>query len=525
MRSLMFRIFLVSIGFIGPFSPSAWAQEPDDSTTIQLNKAVHFLAPNSSDVLVQPGRYTIESADHALRFIPEIGTSQLIGAEVSTHEEELDAPLAVSLPGQVAEFEDLHMVMLLLPGGQSLEAAGSYSGVRERALQLKKIANFKKRKRAKISRTAQRSRRRTAQRPPLSRAKAPEKGGLVAYRLSGLYILQNSTSQYKKAQKSDGKWIWPGEFDITPASIHIVWELGLPAAVIPKVIAKDGYGLELRLNGVLLKQKQSETTGEGDFFTKEYRNSNTNMPSLCPRTNTCLQTTILRRGWRSATAPWTVEVSYWKHGLKAEALGGSAIRLPGSDEPLVRPKSSQSPKTKIVGAIYPNQTAGQSYFTNIIYPIFKHERCTSCHALGSKSALVDRHHGLLDAGIIQEIPGRIGMNLGCGGGCHVYIPEATQPVPGVEFHDSEWKTPRFDIGIDWRGKSAKYICQKVTSSLPTAQIRNEHFFHDSRIAWAVHSGALPPPVGGKLSTAPPGDYYKFERLIGGWIWSGAPCPK
>ncbi len=523
MKTPLAKTLLLSAVIAGVLCQSVGAQESQDPNAITLEAAVHFLAPDSSDVLVQPGTYKVESAENSLRFIPEMGNPQLIGAQVSTHEEDLDAPLVVSLAGQVEEYKDIYMVMLLLPEGKSLEAAGSYSGVRERALQLKSIVSFKKRTTSTIRRAAQRSRRQTAQRPRVAPASASAEGGLVAYRLSGLWIHEESVSEVKMAQKSGGKWIWPGVYDVTPKLIHLTWELGpVPGSDIPKVIAKQGYGLEVRLNGLLLKQGPDGNSG--DFYATPITNGGE--PATCPQTRTCLGTTIRYLKWDSSSPPWTVEISFWKQGVRAEALGEITLRLPGSDESLVRPKNHNIQKTKIVGVIYPNQTTGKSYFTNMLYPIFKHDRCTSCHTLGSKSALVERHNGILSADIIEEIQGHIGMNFGCGGGCHVYIPEPTQPVVGVVFHDSEWKTPRFDMGIDWRGKSAQYICQKVTSTLPTAEKRREHFFHDSRIAWAVHSGALPPPkLGIKLPTAPPGDYWKFQNRVELWIRSGAPCPQ
>ncbi|MEJ2231209.1 MAG: hypothetical protein P8X46_08515, partial [Nitrospirales bacterium] len=310
--------------------------------------------------------------------------------------------------------------------------------------------------------------------------------------------------QVKKVQPSSGKWYWPGSYDLYPGLVHLTWEPRvLTSSELPKVISQQGYGFELRLNGKLLHQGADASSG--DFYAYQIK---TDAPLLysCPQGKTCLGTTILKSAWRSVTAPWTVELSYWKKVTISE-VGGK-----------------QSPnKIKAKGVIYPNRTTGKSYFEHRLYPIFQHDRCKSCHALGSKDALVERHHGLLSADIIQEGQGLLGMNLGCGGGCHVFV--ASQPVPGVAFHDSEWKTPGFDMGIDWRGKSAVYICQKVTSSLTTSKMLRDHFFHDARIAWAVHSGELPPMVGGRLSKAPPGDYYRFKKLINSWIRAGVPCPK
>ncbi len=277
------------------------------------------------------------------------------------------------------------------------------------------------------------------------------------------------------------------------------WELGnQPAAKVREIIAEQGYQWELRLNGVTWK-KGGVPLGANQYahvFDQNHRDH----PYWCGEAKTtCIAVSPKwNHAWGSATPPWTVEFSYWKTGAPV------------------------GKKTKMIEVIHPNQTTGQSYFAHKFSPIFTHARCTACHALGSKDALVNRHKGTLPVGMIRDVPGKIGMNLGCGGGCHVEI--SRQPVAGVEFHDTEWKTPRFDMGIDWRGKSDQYICQKVTSSLPTAAMKREHFYQDTRIAWAVHSGAL--PLGrGKLATAPPGDYWKFMEIVDWWIRSGAPCPK
>jgi hypothetical protein len=332
-------------------------------------------------------------------------------------------------------------------------------------------------------------------------------GPALKYMLpSGLVGLWIADPEIRKAQKSNGKWYWPGQYDLNPKLVHLTWQLGLlPAADFPLVISKEGYGFEIRLNGTLLQQGPNALSG--DFYA--YHISNGGGHSACPQGKTCLGTTILRTKWAPVSPPWTVEISYWKKVKISEAGGKTPPQ-----------------KIKVTGVVYPNQTTGKSYFEYMMYPIFQHERCKTCHAMGSKDALVQRHNGIIMANIIQDVQGLLGMNLGCGGGCHkTHITEATQPVPNVVFHDSEWKTPRFDMGIDWRGKSASYICQKVTSSLTTETMLRDHFFHDARIAWAVHSGVIPPPHPGVLSKAPPGDYFKFKKRIEAWIWADAPCPK
>ena len=137
-------------------------------------------------------------------------------------------------------------------------------------------------------------------------------------------------------------------------------------------------------------------------------------PFACPQGTTCFGTTILKTKWASVAPPWTVELSYWKK-VKISEAGGK----------------TPPPKYKISGVIYPNQTTGKNYFTHELYPIFQDYRCQTCHSLGSKEALVQRHNGILSQGQIVDVQGLLGMNLGCGGGCHTMIKEATQPVPNM----------------------------------------------------------------------------------------------
>lgn len=477
-RMLLIPVLMVLL--VGVASPGLATNSP----TIELDTAVHFLTPGGDDVVVEQGRYEVGQSSEWLHLSPVGGEKTdaiLVEAQLINHHETIEVPTTLSR----SEQEDEYVIMLLFPDGTGLEALGSYSGVRSKG-----VPRLQLRKRAQTADTLR-------IRPALKQ--------LWPVGLIGLWIHDPAGPQFTKASKSSGKWYWPGNGDLYPKLIHLTWGIVPVLAMdIPKIIAKQGYSFELRLNGVLLQQGPNALSG--DFYA--YQITNGSDPFACPQGTTCLGTTILKAKWMSVTPPWTVELSYWKK-VKISEAGGKTP-----------PK-----KYKISGVIYPNQTTGQSYFTYGLYPIFQHERCKTCHAMGSKETLVQRHNGIISASIIQDVQGLLGMNLGCGGGCHTRIKEATQPVPGIVFHDSEWKTPRFDMGIDWRGKSADYICQKVTSSLTTEKMLRDHFFHDARIAWAVHSGKIPPPGEGMLSKAPPGDYFKFKKRVEAWIMAGVPCPK
>ncbi|MDH5585072.1 MAG: hypothetical protein OEZ05_00425 [Nitrospirota bacterium] len=114
----------------------------DPFTSIHLEKAVHFLAADGSDVEVGPGLYDVESADEWIRLVPgERRDAVLIEADRHAHPLAIDYPLAMTFSGDSPEEADLQFVMLLLPGQQSLEAAGTYSGIRPRGFKLGQAFN------------------------------------------------------------------------------------------------------------------------------------------------------------------------------------------------------------------------------------------------------------------------------------------------------------------------------------------------------------------------------------------------
>ena len=102
-------------------------------TTITLDKAVHVITTEGSDVVLAEGMYDLEPAEEWLRIIPGGGSAVdalLVEAQVGNHEESVDAPLALSDKG---EKSDSHHIVLLLPDGKKYETVGSYSGLRSRA--------------------------------------------------------------------------------------------------------------------------------------------------------------------------------------------------------------------------------------------------------------------------------------------------------------------------------------------------------------------------------------------------------
>ena len=102
----------------------------ETSVEIQLDQPVHFLGPDGKPVTLAAGRYRVEKGDTStLTMVAEDGGSQLISAEASGHDEQANAPEALSV--ETGE-DELH-ILLLQPDGSSLDAAGTYSGIVSRA--------------------------------------------------------------------------------------------------------------------------------------------------------------------------------------------------------------------------------------------------------------------------------------------------------------------------------------------------------------------------------------------------------
>lgn len=128
MRNAFIRLFIV-LSFLAITVP-LFPTDGVANTTVTLEKTTHFLTTDGSAVLVQPGTYAVEAAEEWLRLIPgERRNALLLKAHQTQHEEVLDAPKAV-----IQEEGDEYGLVLLLPGGKGLEAIGSASVVRSRAV-------------------------------------------------------------------------------------------------------------------------------------------------------------------------------------------------------------------------------------------------------------------------------------------------------------------------------------------------------------------------------------------------------
>lgn len=142
-----FHVLLALVITFGFFcsSTQTYAALVDPLTTIELDTPVHFLTPDGSNVVIKAGTYAIEPAEEWIRVMHgERRDAVLLEATKGAHELELEQPMALSVSGESEDDQDNHHVMLLLPGGESLEATGTYSGIRARGFFQKAVNRVKK---------------------------------------------------------------------------------------------------------------------------------------------------------------------------------------------------------------------------------------------------------------------------------------------------------------------------------------------------------------------------------------------
>jgi hypothetical protein len=102
--------------------------------TVSLDRPVHFTTPQATDTVAQAGTYRVEAGEPSRMKLVAVkhSTAMVVDALNITHEMDVAEPIAL----YVKDDEQFPHVVLLLPGGQGLEAVGSYDGSRARGLRV-----------------------------------------------------------------------------------------------------------------------------------------------------------------------------------------------------------------------------------------------------------------------------------------------------------------------------------------------------------------------------------------------------
>ncbi|MGE0475068.1 MAG: hypothetical protein AB7P17_15645, partial [Nitrospirales bacterium] len=127
---LFFWFILIVGGTAGVFANTL-------DRSVELPVGIHFLTPAGDDVKVGPGTYHVEAVESWLKLIPKDegrASGVLLEATIGTHEENASEPM-VRLKNDSNGSDVFHLAMLLTDG-TGLEAVGTASGIRPRAINL-----------------------------------------------------------------------------------------------------------------------------------------------------------------------------------------------------------------------------------------------------------------------------------------------------------------------------------------------------------------------------------------------------
>jgi hypothetical protein len=485
-------VFIAMMVFVGG-SP-ALALEKENRLAVTIDKALHFLSPEDTDARVTPGMYEVEAAgvDSLWLFQGEDSAPHLIQAVSTTHKETLEESVVVIL----SEGEDLQSLLLLFPNGKGLEASGSYSGIRSKRAVDRPTINPKER--TSQIRSRLKGITKNPKKPRIRITKKPfidmEQLQLVKlWRYSPRY--SQLTDTLEKLQGSfdqrDSKWRIP-IWDVDMQSIfYFKWKRNF----IPTGTTRDGS---------MTRKDQAELLAP---YAKVRLRINGKWVALGPGLDQ-------KPGGGLFMAPYLV--IHPKHS--------KGIPLPWNVKLFVTTKSGKmlvSPTTKVV-VKYIN-----SWFERTLAPIFRHDRCISCHSLGDRASIIKYHW---DRKLLSHLIWGPGPNDGDPG----WKPHNREWCSACHGHysDDEWFSPAFVQGLNWtKLTSPKKICEKITGHFtdkngnvgPPLDLWN-HFHNDPRIIWAVSDGEVPQGHASKPVLFP-GAKDVFLKKIDRWLDFGKPCPK
>lgn len=111
-------------------SSSVLSQEVAQAPTIGLERAVHFLSAEGTETVLGPGIYRVEAKGEKQITLTAIDgkVTSTVEAEAGSHEQNLTALSSVAVKSD----EDVAHIVLLMPDGKTLDAIGTFSGVRTR---------------------------------------------------------------------------------------------------------------------------------------------------------------------------------------------------------------------------------------------------------------------------------------------------------------------------------------------------------------------------------------------------------
>ncbi len=306
---------------------------------------------------------------------------------------------------------------------------------------------------------------------------------LLPFVLSEIYYYEPATGTKYQAKKQGSTWVLPIVDTLKEWWVTFLFTSNVPKEEIAEIVQKKVCCYQLLLSNQSVKV--STLTFAGDrVFLRAFVPDMQHWPK-----------TVQLKMFHSdgmATPSDVSRAPSFRRGMAPSSRGEAPILRPFMDY--------KSTPVSVQGA-------KMSYFAEFLYPTFSHARCTDCHSMGDATTVVAQH----EASGVFNVNGARTHEATCGGtSCHNLV--------------NDWRTPPFAMGIHWKGKSAKEICNIVIGHLPSAGGLHQHFHADPRVIWAVSSGWV--PMGkGFLQTAPPHDKNAWFQMVDYWINGGFPCPE
>ena len=129
------RVFILLFFLCG--APIAWGEtaNPSSFSTIEFDQPLHFFGVDGTDMVIPPGHYQVEAAESWLKLVPAgepRSAAVLLEAKQGRHGETLTEPVVRTEEDK--DNPDVFHIAVLLSDGSGLEAIGTKSGIRPRAV-------------------------------------------------------------------------------------------------------------------------------------------------------------------------------------------------------------------------------------------------------------------------------------------------------------------------------------------------------------------------------------------------------
>ncbi|GJL64575.1 MAG: hypothetical protein NPIRA04_32290 [Nitrospirales bacterium] len=429
--------------------------------TVEIDEAAHFPTPSGEDITVMPGAYQIKTEQYGIRLFAEEGTeSESMLIEAKPTNHTESIIQPIALMS--SDKKGHRVVTLLRPNGERWDAWGTQG--------------------AESSLTGQPLHIPSAQIMQRFNTINLDKAIIPQFSLASVSVKYDDTKKSHKGEKLKTTWRLPVNDTLDSGSFTFTWR---------------GYWEKSAFQPSFIPSKVVD------------------LQNLVKKKQCCITLTV-----DGKEAPLT-RLSFSKHGTLLTRVQLDNVRVktwPKTVKVVVTKgkKTWESASIKIYAKAI-------SYYESVLHPIFSHDRCTTCHALGTHDKIVDMHQYRIG---IEKFPYEFDEEA------RPQNPTFCETCHKAPYLKNAWFSPLSVQEIDWKGLDAIRVCRKVTGPFinkdgevepPFDRKRlTQHFHENPRIIWAISDGLTPSgkdlnvPLSKKLSL--------WFRKVDPWVEAGTPCP-